>query len=431
MPRWWSRLLVQRYFRDGYHFIPPYRSTFWCRLARWLMPHQLRRQMAVARWHFQGLDLLRESLRAGAGILLTPNHCRYSDPAVVGQLGAHLGSFFYFIASYHLFKQGRLLGWYLNRIGGFSINRDGADRESLRESIRILTNAERPLVVFPEGTWFRQNDRLGPLQEGVALIARQAARRTHRPVRVHPVGIKYWLLQDPRPVLGQRLQKLEAQLGWRPQRDLPLVVRFEKLGSALLGIKEVEFLGQVQPGSLDERIGRLAESRVAAAEKYYMGSTGGGWILERIRRLRRHLVGRLVGVGNDPAEIREVHEALEDLLFCENLSSNSMDYLYERPNAERLVETLQRLEETMTDQFEEAVAPLGVVVAVGPALDVEAGADKGAAGNEGHPLMQRLSHAIQGLLDGLIAQGPPRDWNCPAFSGPELLETVSTRGRTP
>jgi 1-acyl-sn-glycerol-3-phosphate acyltransferase len=406
--------VVQRYFPEGCQFIPPYRSTLWCRIFRWILPYQVRRHMGISRWQFRGLDLLRESLGQNAGILLTPNHCRWSDPAIMGQLGGELGRFFYFVASYHLFKQSRLLGWYLNRTGAFSVNREGADREAIRASVRILAEAERPLVLFPEGTWFRQNDRLGPLQEGVALIARQAARSAGRPIRVHPVGIKYWLLADTRPLLRRQLAHHERHLGWHPQEDLELVPRIEKLGNALLSVKEVDFLGLAQHGALDDRIRGLTETRVAELEKYYFTKSYEGWILERIRRVRQHLVGRLPLTVADVEEHRRTEEALADLLFCENLSAHSMAYLHERPSLERLTETVQRIEETMTDDIKELVVPLGAVVEVGPALDVrDFDKAKGAARAAGDPFMRHLATAIQGLLNKLLTQGAPPEWGCP------------------
>jgi 1-acyl-sn-glycerol-3-phosphate acyltransferase len=410
--------VLQRYF-DGYHFVPPYRSTFWCRLAKWILPYQLRHPLGVTRWQFQGMDRLRESLQEGAGILLTPNHCRLSDPALMGQVGVEVGRFFHFIASYHLFKQSRFWGWYLNRTGAFSINREGIDREGIRASVRILAEGKRPLVLFPEGTWFRQNDRLGRLQEGTALIARHAQKTAERPIRIHPVGITYWVLEDPRPVLRERLARLERPLGWHAQDDLELIPRIEKLGTALLAVKEVEFLEQVQEGSLDERIVRLLDARVAAVEKYHFGKTHHGWALERIRRLRRHLVRSLADAGQHSAEASLIRRHLEDLVFCENLSAHSLAYLHEHPSLERLTETVQRIEETVDDQFEEPVVPQGAVVEIGPAIDrTEAEREAEVGRGREDPFIERLAEAIQGLLNKLRAQGPPEAWHCPRAAEP-------------
>jgi 1-acyl-sn-glycerol-3-phosphate acyltransferase len=418
---------VERYFDDGYRFIPPYRSTFWCQVfGRLLLPRQLRRALGVTRWQFQGLPHLQESFREGAGVLLTPNHCRWADPPLLGRLGVEIGHYCYYVAAYHLFKQHRFWGWYLNRTGAFSINREGADREGIRACVNILTEGRRPLVLFPEGTWFRQNDRLGPLQEGVALIARQAAKASARPIRIHPVGIKYWVLEDPRPVLSQRLGQLERRLGWRPQPQLELIPRIKRLGSALLAVKEVEFRGHAQDGTIDERVRRLVETRVCDLERYYLGKPHEGLALERIRRLRRHLVRRL-GEKN-ACDQGPVRAALEDLIFCENLSAQSLDYLEERPSLERLTETIQRIEETITDTLEDPVVPAGAVLEVGPAFDGrDLVRDKSASRAEvGDDFLDQLGKAIQSLLDKLIMQGPPAPWHCPPAVEP-LMELSSVR----
>jgi hypothetical protein len=397
--------LIQRYFTEPYRFIPPYRGAFWCRVGHHLVPGHLRRNLSVTCWRFEGVEHLAQSLRDGAGILLTPNHSRWADPVVVAVLGLSIRQYFYYLVSYHLFKMSRRLGLVINRLGGYSILREGTDRESLRASARIFADGERPIVLFPEGTWFRQNDRLGPLQEGVTLIARQAAKQTTRPLRVHPVGIKYWFLDDPCPVLHRRLASFETRLGWRPQEELDLVPRIEKLGHALLAVKEVEHFGQAQPGTLDQRIRGLVESQVATQEKFYLGKIPDGPVLERIRRLRQRLVRSLAEAPAGSAEHLRIRQALEQLLFCENLNAHSMQYLRDRPSRERLAETVQRIEETLSDEVEVAVGRMGATVSVGPALDArELSSDE---------LMGQMASGIQGLLDRLLAQGPPREWNCP------------------
>jgi 1-acyl-sn-glycerol-3-phosphate acyltransferase len=405
--------LVQRYFSEPYRFIAPYRSTFWCRIARYLIPRQLRRKMQVKRWHFQGLDRFRASRAAGAGILLASNHCRWPDPLVLGTLGIALRSYFYYVASYHLFKQSRSMGWFLRRIGAFSVNREGADREAIRTCASILASAERPLVIFPEGTWFRQNDRLGPLQEGLTLILRQAVQAGTRPLAVHPVGIKYWALTDPRPELERRLERLERHLGWARQRHLDLLPRIEKISGGLVAMKEYEHFGEARGGTLDQRLEGLIEARVIGHEKRYLGRTQDGHRLERIRRIRQRLVPQLIGLPPDSDEAQRLLETLHDLLLLENLNASSLDYLRQRPSLERLTEAVERLEETWFDEMDQASVPMGVVIEIGEPLDGRLFAQGRTNDPEKPSPMRQLSEAMQGRLDALLDQGPPPSWNCP------------------
>ena len=314
--------MFQRYFLEPYRFVAPYRGKFWCGVAMHVMPLHLRQKMGVHECHFQGVEHLRDSLDKKAGVLLAANHVRWADPLVVGTLGKQLKQYLYYVVSYHLFKQKRLIGWWINRIGGYSILREGADREAIRVTAALLAEGERPVVLFPEGTWFRQNDRVGPLQDGLGLIVRQAVKQSDRPMVVHPVGIKYWLLGDPLPELRRRVEALEHGLGWRPKRDLDLPQRITLVGHALVSVKEIERFGQAQQGALDERIQRLAAVLISDMEKYYLGREYEGWNLERVRRLRIWLVRKLGEVRDDPEAGGATREALDLLLFCENLSAS-------------------------------------------------------------------------------------------------------------
>jgi 1-acyl-sn-glycerol-3-phosphate acyltransferase len=417
---------MQRYFTEPYRFIPPHRGMLWCRLAKTVFPRYLARSVGVARWECRGAEHLARSVRDGAGIVLAANHCRWGDGPVLARLGVELGLFFYYLVSYHMFRQSRAMGWWINRLGCYSIWREGADRVAIRATADVLAAAGRPVVIFPEGTWYRQNDRLGPLQDGLTLMFRLAAKRSERPLRVHPVAIKYWNLDDPRPVLAERLARLETRLGWQPQQKLELVARIEKLGSALVSVKEVEYLGRPQSGPLDGRIAGLVENLVGGLEKYHLGRGFDGHPMERIRRLRLHLARRLLEFRDDADEVARVRQNLDMLLFCENLNAQSLDYLRELPSAERLSETVQRIEETVDDGPEEPAGGLGAVVDVGPALDARTFPDAGRNGTD--PLMRELSAALQGQLDDLLAQGPPAAWNCPPPFGARLVPEGSCPG---
>jgi hypothetical protein len=416
--------VVSRYFDEPYTFVPPYRGKFWLRLLRPFGTRYLRRRRNVHRVEFRGTEHLETTLKAGSGVLLTPNHCRWADGSVMLQLGFHLRREFYFLMSAHLFKQRGFMPWLMRRMGGFSIWREGLDRDSLKACAEILARAERPLVVFPEGTWFRTNDKLGPFQEGLTLILGQAMKAGERPLRVLPVAMKYWLLADPWQEIDRRIAILEKRLGWHARSGEPIRPRLEKLGCAHLAVREIEYLGTPQVGTIDERIASLAQTLVGDLEQTVLGKIQTGHTLERIRRVRQRLARKLLEqIPED--ERRKTHEYLERLLFCENLRSHSQSYVREMPTPERVAETLQRLEETLDDQEEKAVAPLGVVVQIGAPIDVRTMLNSAATSREsGSQLMATLSQTIQKQLDALNLEGPPRGW--PSFPRVPLNELAAT-----
>src|SRR5207244_9536753 len=116
----------------------------------------------------------------------------------------------FMMASWHLFKQGRLLRFMLRSAGVFSVNREGVDREAVRTATAMLVDGRRPLIIFPEGIVSRSNDRLRPLMDGTAFIARAAAKvraTESKKVILIPVALHYYfdgdLPQSIDPVLGK------------------------------------------------------------------------------------------------------------------------------------------------------------------------------------------------------------------------------------
>ena len=140
---------------------------------------------------------------------------------IVRETGIHM----FTMASWHLFKQDHLAdragGWMMRRLGAFSILREGTDRAALNCAIDILTTAERPLVIFPEGVVSRSNDRLGPLMEGTTFIARAASRKAAKAgkpgVTMHPVALRYVFLDDVETAVAPALAEFESRLTWQPR----------------------------------------------------------------------------------------------------------------------------------------------------------------------------------------------------------------------
>jgi hypothetical protein len=403
--------LIQRYFDEPYRFIAPHRGTFWPGLVSLFLPFA-RSRLSVPKMEYRGIDRLTKSLAAGHAAMVNPNHSRFADAAVTGYIGRLTGQYFFAPASYHLFRQSSFTRWLYPRLGCFSMHREGADKESLRELTRIMSEEKRPVILFPEGTWYRQNERLGPLQEGVSLIIRQALKKSERKIVIHPLAIRYWCLEDPRPAMDRWFVARETKLGWTPQTHLDFVPRIEKLSGALLAMKEIELFGSAKSGTLDERIAGLADGHLKAVEASREVKVSSGDIMDRVRRLRPILVRRLgEGPANVPAAERsEILRELNNLLFCEMLFAHSVGYLTEKPNLERRAETVLRIEETITDA-EMPLVPMGCVAEMGEPIDAgEALADKSGPGD---PLMRRLREALQGQLDRMGAEGPPKAWNCP------------------
>jgi len=81
-------------------------------------------------------------------------------------------------------------GWFIQRLGGFPVNRDHPGTSSIRYSIELLKQ-EQILVLFPEGHIFLEGD-IHPIQPGVARIALQTlSQKPDLDLKIIPISIHY------------------------------------------------------------------------------------------------------------------------------------------------------------------------------------------------------------------------------------------------
>ena len=396
-----QKIIIER----PYEFIPPHRGNWWPTLIQWLQLYakHLRTKEGVGSFEIRNADRLRESLQAGHGILLTPNHCRTADPLVMGWLARDVGTHVFALASWHLFNQDKFSAWAIHKMGGFSVYREGIDRPAIDTAIAILESAERPLIIFPEGTTSRTNDRLQALLDGVGFIARAAAKKRAKhgagKVVIHPIALKYLFAGDLDMALGPVLTEIERRFTWRSQDDQPLYDRIIKIGRTLLCLKEIEYFGRVQEGRLTERVQRLIDRLLHPLELEWLGSHQQGAVVPRIKNLRMKIVPDMVKGTIAPVERDRRWRQLTDIYLSQQVSSYPPDYL-ERPTVERLLETVERYEEDLMDKSR-AHGKLKVIIQVGEAIEVTPERDRKA---DTDPLMTRLAQDLQGMLDELAKE---------------------------
>lgn len=390
-----------------YTFIPPVRGRFWYSLIQLTLGRRLRQDHGIERVECRGLEHLKSSLQAGHGILLCPNHCRPADPLVMGVLAREAGQPLYTMASWHLFMKSRLLHWLLPRMGVFSVYREGMDRESLKQAMEILKTGERPLVLFPEGRISRANDRLGNLLDGTSFIARGAARQRAEAgggrVVAHPVAIRYRFLGDISSAVSPVLDEIERRLTWEPGTDLTLAARITRVGEALLSLKELQVFGRAQEGDLKIRLARLIDGLLDPLEETWLKGKRTDDVFTRVKRLRTAILPDLVAGELSEAERARRWRQLDNLYLVQQLSCYPPDYVASKPTPERLLETVERFEEDLTDEAR-VHSPIHAVVEVGEAIEVSPERERGAAVD---PLMQALGTKLEGMLERLASEPIP------------------------
>jgi 1-acyl-sn-glycerol-3-phosphate acyltransferase len=389
---------------EPYVPVPAKRGNFWPWAFSHILPWFLRKEYGIVHFDLAHVDRLRASLRAGHAVVLMPNHCRDEDGLMLGRLSCEVDSWFYFMASWHVFKQSRVKAFLLPRLGLFSVYREGTDRTAVKTCVGILTRAERPLVIFPEGFLARTNDRLNALMDGPALIARAAAKKRAQAsppglVVVHPVALRYHLRGPLEPAVAGVMAEIEQRLGWPPNPSMPLRDRIEKIGGALLAQKEVQYIGQPQTGPLAARQANLIQVILLPLEDEWAGARHDDEPVQaRVRRLRLAIVPDLAAGRLGEAERLRRWRQLADIYLAQQLYNYPPDYISGNPSPERLLETIERFQEDLTDKLK-PYATLGVTITVGEAIVVNP--DRAPHGDN-DPLLQ----AVEGQLRSMLGLAP-------------------------
>jgi hypothetical protein len=217
------------------------------------------------------------------------------------------------------------------------------------------------------------------------------------------VALHYYYDGDLRATVEPVLTTIERRLGWQPQRDLKLLPRVEKVGEGLLSSKEVEYFGRPQPGPIADRLPRLTERVLGPLEAEYGLTKPEPVTIERVKRLRGAIVPALAGYplagGGELSEADRDRRwrQLADCYFAQQLACYPVGYLDGRPTVGRILETVERYEEDLTDTTR-VHRPLRVVMEVGEAIEVTPERQRGGGGD---PLMTQLRERLTAMLTEL------------------------------
>lgn len=311
-----------------------------------LMRREMYRIARITDVEIHGLDHLRSAIDSGAGIMITPNHSFHYDSYVLGHAAQEVGRPFHFLTAWQVFAMSTpFQRWVMQRHGCFSIDRESADLGAFKRSVEILRTHPCPLAIFPEGDIYHTNDRVMPFREGAAAIALSAAKRCTRPIVAIPAAIRSTYIDDPTPGLLDLMSRLEAAVHWRPRPDLPLTDRIYRFAEGLLALKELEYLGQPQTGTVPQRTRSLADRILSQKEPKYGITPKTDAVPERVKELRRHFIQQLERPDLDPASYAQLKCDMEDLFLVIQLYSYPGDYVAEAPTIERIAETLDKFEE--------------------------------------------------------------------------------------
>ncbi|EDX87243.1 Acyltransferase domain protein [Synechococcus sp. PCC 7335] len=299
-------------------------------------------------------------------MVLVCNHPTLEDGMTLFVLSARIGQLFHYVVAYEAFDG--LMGWFIQRLGCYSIRRGVGDRTSISQTLTLLKQPDCRLVIFPEGGCSYQNDTIMPFRPGAIQLPMSAlaqmAKKTSSPeqapdVFVVPISLKYRYRQPMRQVIEKTLSQLEERLKITP--DLTTSSETKKrnyrrlrrvANQVILRIEQEAGLVSEDQLNWNQRINRLRQIFIEKCETALeIKPNLNVPMRERVYRVQAML---------DETEPTEDEKALRtELLGPEGLTREEVywdtvrllnfdaiydGYVAEAPTPERFLDTLTRIE---------------------------------------------------------------------------------------
>jgi 1-acyl-sn-glycerol-3-phosphate acyltransferase len=307
-----------------------------------------------------------------------------------------------------------IAGWWLQRLGCFSVERGGDTTQAKRYAIDVIERGRDVLVVFPEGEIYYLNDIVQAFKTGAVDIAMQSIlesrqAQTDRSVYAVPMAIKYHYRQSVRAVLEARVRRMEARLS-RHVRTHALKERIGLILAEVLHRKEIVHklkAGSARLSDLSNRVLDVQRSVLQEMETKYADAVVNrktetmdrSWrVSSHVRRLltqaRLFTVEALARLRSDLAEMKGVAD----------MESWQPEYLNVDPSEERLAEMVLKLErEIYGTKRPHQLATRDVFVRLGKPVDLAGFLPEYLqdASSIRRLVTEQLRETIQSMIDGI------------------------------
>ena len=124
--------------------------------------------------------------------------------------------------------------------------------------------------------------------------------------------------------------------------------------------------------------------------------------MPRVKALRMKLIPEMIKGQLSEEERARRWRQLHAIYLSQQLSCYPPDYLTAHFSVDRILETLERFEEDLTDKVRRH-GSLKVIIQVGEAIEVSPERDRS---QKVDPLMTQLETTMQGMLDKLALESP-------------------------
>jgi 1-acyl-sn-glycerol-3-phosphate acyltransferase len=288
-----------------------------------------------------------------ARIVYLPNHPTLDDGIALFMFSARNGQLFHYLVARDSFK-----GWlahFLPAVGCYSMRRGIGDRPSVAQTLELLAQPAIRLVIFPEGGCSYQNDTVIPFRSGAISMPLQAMSRLAKgekivpPIYLVPLSLKYSYPHPMHSQINQTLSRLEVALNISNKSD-NFYQRLRNVGAKVLQKIENRYGIPRQTKNhgedWNERINLLKTNLIEQCEaKLKIAANVSQATRERVYKIQATLESNFEQEENS---YQKTEEFIEETTFqLLNFDAIYDGYVAEKPNQERFLDTLNRLERSV------------------------------------------------------------------------------------
>ena len=282
-----------------------------------------------------------------ARLVFVCNHPTMEDGITLFVLSARLGQLFHYVVAHESFEG--LMGWFIQRLGCYSIRRGMGDRASISQTLSLLKAPHCRLVIFPEGGCSYQNDTIMSFRPGaiqlpmsvLAQLAKKAPTAEQVPdFYIVPLSLKYRYQQPMHRVIESTLSRLESKLGLSSAPGMDDYQRLRQVANRVIVQIETEAnLPHENDLDWNQRIDRLKQVFIQKCEAALsIEPTTNLPLRERVYKVQALL-----------EEAEEINDEANEELYWDTVRLLNFDAIYdgyvaESPTSERFLDTLTRLE---------------------------------------------------------------------------------------
>ncbi len=289
------------------------------------------------------------------GLVLIVNHADETDVKVCLEVARLSRCRFTYMVNSEAFEEWHgFAGWFLERMGGFSVERGGNDQTAMRYAVDVVRQGQGALVLFPEGEISYLNDLMQPFKAGAVHAGLQAiaeTRVTYPAWTAYLVAviIKYRYCRPIGAVLKKKISAIERRL----QIHANLFTFQEKIigiMSKLLKLprpESADAMTGAHLAQLKEEVRQAQTALLTKIETKYpqFEAIPAAELVKRARKIMSFLRDRLVQKKLfTPGTRQQLQQDIKDIRTTIQMASWQPQYIDLTPSEERLAETVMKLE---------------------------------------------------------------------------------------